>query len=189
MIMHKIKNSLGQSHQYIEKFVKEGDTVIDATCGNGSDTLFLAGLVGKTGKVFSFDIQEKAIEKTTKKLSNANLIDRVVIIKDGHENMDIYINKDVKAVMFNLGYLPRGDHNISTKSHTTICAVRKAMNFLVTGGIITIVIYCGGDSGFEEKEKVLDFLKDIDQKHFIVMKTDFINQSNWPPILICIEKL
>ncbi|MFZ5989764.1 MAG: class I SAM-dependent methyltransferase [Bacillota bacterium] len=187
--MQTIKNSLGQSHEYIEKFVVKGDTVVDATCGNGNDTVFLAGLAGETGKVYSFDIQDKAIRKTTEKLNHLGFKDRVEVIKDGHQNMDRYVKGSVKAVMFNLGYLPGGDHNIGTRAETTIEAIGKAMDITVAGGIITIVIYYGGDSGFEEKNRVLEFLHGIDQKEFIVMRTDFINQSNCPPILVCIEKL
>ncbi|MDQ2085777.1 class I SAM-dependent methyltransferase [Herbivorax sp. ANBcel31] len=187
--MQTIKNSLGQSHQYIKTFVKEGDTVVDATCGNGNDTIFLAQLVGKAGKVFAFDIQDRALTKTNKKLHDLKIENRVSLIKDGHENMDFHVDKNIKAVMFNLGYLPGGNHNISTKADTTICALKKAMDLLVTGGIITLVIYYGKDSGFDEKEKILTFLECINQKKFIVMKTDFINQSNCPPILVCIEKL
>ncbi|GAE89054.1 class I SAM-dependent methyltransferase [Acetivibrio straminisolvens] len=187
--MQTIKNSLGQSHDYIKLFVKEGDTVVDATCGNGNDTVFLASLVGEKGRVFGFDIQDKAIANTTKKLEDLKLIDRVTLIKDGHQNMDKYVDAPVKAVMFNLGYLPSGDHSIGTRPETTIKALSKSMELLITGGIITVVIYYGGDSGFEEKEKVLEFLKSIDQKKFMVQRTDFINQANCPPILVCIEKI
>lgn len=187
--MQTIKNSLGQSHDYISLFVKEGDTVVDATCGNGNDTVFLAGLVGEGGRVFSFDIQDRAISNTTKKLNDLELCDRVTLIKDGHQNMDRYIKSPLKAVMFNLGYLPSGDHSLGTKPETTIQAISKSMELLVEGGVITVVIYYGGDSGFEEKEKVLQFLEGIDQKKFIVLRTDFINQANCPPILVCIEKI
>jgi len=96
---------------------------------------FLASLVGENGRVFGFDIQDKAIANTTKKLTDLNLIDRVTLIKDGHQNMDKYIDCPVKAVMFNLGYLPSGDHSISTRPETTIQALSKAMELLVTGAL------------------------------------------------------
>ena len=187
--MKTLKNSLKQSHQYIKTCVKEGDTVVDATCGNGNDTVFLAQLVGERGKVFSFDIQDRAIENTTKKLKDLKLEDRVLLIKDGHQNIDAYVNENIKAVMFNLGYLPGGNQNITTKADTTISAIRKAMELLVAGGIIALVIYYGKYNDSDEKEKVLSFLEGIDQKRFTAMKTEFINQQNCPPILVCIEKL
>ena len=184
-----IKNSLGQSHELIRKTVREGDTVIDATAGNGGDTLFLAQLVGESGKVYSFDIQKRAHDKTLEKLKAANLDSRVCQIHDGHQNIDGYIREKVKAVMFNLGYLPGGDHSVGTRGETTSMAVGKAMDILEVNGIITIVVYYGGDSGFDEKDQIMEYIKGIDSRQFAVMKTEFVNQINCPPILICIEKL
>ncbi len=187
--MPKVGNSLSQSHKYIENFVEEGDIVIDATAGNGNDTLFLAQLVGGRGHVYSFDIQQIALDRTAEKLDKIELRDRVDLIKAGHENLDKYVKSNVKAVMFNLGYLPGGDHNLGTRAQTTITALEKAMELLVVGGIISIVVYHGGDSGFEEKTQVMEYLERIDPKKYLVMKTEFINQVNCPPILACIEKI
>ncbi|MCX7746610.1 MAG: methyltransferase domain-containing protein [Clostridia bacterium] len=183
-----IKNSLGQSQEMVKSIVKEGDTVIDATAGNGHDTVFLARLVGEGGKVYSFDIQERAIQNTKKKLEEHQLEKRVVLIRDGHQNMDRYAAGNIRAVMFNLGYLPGGDHTIGTRWETTLEAVKKAMDLIMVNGIVSIVIYYGGDSGFEEKEHVMEFLKGIDCRKYTVMKTDFINQINCPPIFVGIEK-
>ncbi len=188
-----IKNSLNQCHDIIRSAVKSGDTVIDATAGNGNDTAFLAGLVGDEGKVYSFDIQQTAVDRTMEKLCNEKLENRVTLICDGHEHMSRHIPEhlaeNIKAIMFNLGYLPSGDHHIGTKGSTTIEAIKSAMKLISVNGIITIVIYYGGDSGFEEKEQVLEFLHGINCKQFTVSRTEFINQINCPPILICIEKL
>lgn len=187
--MEIIKNSLAQSHDLIRRAVAEGSTAIDATAGNGNDTAFLAELVGESGKVYSFDVQEQALEKTRDRLSGKGLLDRVELIHDGHQNMDLYIREKVKAVMFNLGYLPGGDHRIGTRGDTTIAAVIKAMELIGVNGIISIVVYYGGDSGFEEKTQVMDFIAGIDCRKYTVMKTEFVNQANCPPILICIEKI
>jgi hypothetical protein len=130
-----------------------------------------------------------AIKSTENKLIQLNLRDRVELIQDGHQNMDKYVNSEVKAVMFNLGYLPKGDHSIGTRWETTIEAIKKSMNLLKVNGIISIVVYYGGDSGFEEKEHVLEYIKTIDNKKYTVMMTEFVNQINCPPILVLIEKL
>jgi len=130
-----------------------------------------------------------AIKSTENKLIQLNLRDRAELIQDGHQNMDKYVNSEVKVVMFNLGYLPKGDHNIGTRWETTIEAIKKSMNLLKVNGIISIVVYYGGDSGFEEKEHVLEYIKTIDNKKYTVMMTEFVNQINCPPILILIEKL
>lgn len=184
-----LKNSLGQSHDIIQAIVKEGDTVLDATAGNGNDTVFLANLVGASGKVFSFDIQERAIENTRQRLSEKGLLDRAILIRDGHHHLDRYVREPLKAVMFNLGYLPGGDHRIGTRGDTTIEALEKSMELLVPGGVITMVVYYGGDSGFDEKNQVMEYITGIDCRKFAVMKTEFVNQINCPPILIGIEKL
>lgn len=184
-----IKNSLHQSHEIIGKIVKPGDTVIDATAGNGGDTVFLAGLVGPAGHVWSFDIQQQALDRTLEKLKQSNLEGIVTLICDSHSDMDAYVRGPVRAVMFNLGYLPGGDHNIGTRGPSTVTAIKKATELIEVNGLVTVVVYYGGDSGFEEKEQVLDFVKTIDYKRFTVSQTEFVNQVNCPPILICIEKL
>lgn len=107
---------------------------------------------------------------------------------DGHENMDKYITHPVKAIMFNLGYLPGGDHSIKTKGETTTQAITKGLELLQTGGIITIVIYYGKDTGFDEKEKVLSFVKTLDWQRYTVLVHEFVNQINCPPIAVIIEK-
>ena len=188
-VMCIIKNSLYQSHEIIKSVVKEGDIVVDATAGNGNDTAFLASLVGKRGKVYAFDIQEKALRNTESKLREKGMLEWVELIKDGHQNMDQYVKEEVKAVMFNLGYLPGGDHTIGTKGETTAIAIDKSMELLGVHGIITIVVYYGGDSGFDEKNHIMRYIEGIDPKKYTVMKTEFVNQINCPPILVCIEKL
>lgn len=183
-----LSNSLAISHEIIKRIVKPGDTVVDATMGNGNDTLLLAGLVGDKGMVYSFDIQESALESTRKKLEKAGIEGYVKLILDGHQNIDRYVPKGIRAVMFNLGYLPKGDHSIGTKADTTIEALNKSMELLMVGGIIMMVIYYGGDSGFEEKDAVLQYIKTIDCRKYTVLVSDFVNQINCPPIAVCIEK-
>lgn len=171
-----------------KEIIKEGYVAIDATVGNGYDTEYLAGKVGCTGKVYGFDIQEKAIENTRKKLKEENLLDNVELILDGHENMDDYINEKVDSIFFNLGYLPKLDHNIKTKSETTVIALKKSLDLLKKNGILSICIYLGHDGGVEEKEAIEDLLFNLEQKNFDVLKCDFKNQKNNPPQLILVEK-
>lgn len=184
-----LTNSLNMSHEYIKKVVKNGDVVVDCTAGNGKDTLFLAKLAGYSGKVYAFDVQDMALKNTKNLLIKEGLLHRVKLIKSGHENIDNYVKFPIKAAMFNLGYLPGGDHSIQTKGETTEIAIKKLMDLLVVGGIISIVLYYGGDSGFEEKKHVLDFIKTINPKEFSVLVSNFVNRPNCPPIFICIEKI
>lgn len=184
-----LKNSLSISHDYVSRVVQPGDIVIDATMGNGNDTLFLSELVGDAGKVYAFDIQQLALDSTKKRLEAAGMLHRAELILDGHQHMDHYAPKGVKAVMFNLGYLPKGDHSIGTRAETTIEAIEKSMNMICKEGIVMIVIYYGGDSGFEEKNAVMEYFKSIDCKKYSVLVHDFVNQVNCPPIAVCIEKM
>lgn len=171
----------------IEKRINEGDTVIDATAGNGNDTLKLCKMVGETGKVYAFDIQEKAIEETKRKLLE-NSFCNAEVIKDGHEFIDKYVCGKVKAVIFNLGYLPGGDHCIHTKGETTIEAIKKSMELISDDGFIVLMIYYGKNSGTEEKLKVMDFLKQLDNKKYTVTIHDFYNRPNNPPITAVVTK-
>ena len=93
-------------HEILKTKIKEGDIVVDATVGNGYDTVFLAKVVGKTGRVIGFDIQEKALNNTKDKLIRENLEGRVILIHDSHSNIDKYIKEPINGAMFNLGYLP-----------------------------------------------------------------------------------
>lgn len=173
---------------YLENAIDEGDIVVDATMGNGYDTKYLAQKVGETGFVYSFDVQEAALKSTKKKLDKENLTHRVKLILDGHENMNKYVEGEVSCVLFNLGYLPRADHNIITKPETTIKAIEHSLNLLKPHGIISIAIYTGHEGGMEEKNSVYEFVKNLDQNEFNVLESGFINQINNPPQLVLIEK-
>lgn len=173
---------------FIESAINEGDVVIDATMGNGYDTKYLAEKVGENGCVYSFDIQEEAIKSTKKRIEKANLENRVKLILDGHENIENYVNEEVSCVLFNLGYLPRADHNIITKPNTTLKALKSSLNLLRPHGIVSLAIYTGHEGGNEEKDAVIEFVKSLDQSKFNVLESKFINQINNPPQLILIEK-
>ena len=57
--------------RFIREQVKPGDICIDATMGNGNDTLLLSTLAGSSGKVLAFDIQESALRRTEERLRKA----------------------------------------------------------------------------------------------------------------------
>ncbi len=184
-----IKNPVYIVKDIVRMITCKGETLIDATCGNGYDTVFLAELTGQTGTVFAFDIQKEAIENTRKKVECSGVSNRVRLIMAGHENIDKYVDGQIACAMFNLGYLPGSDRKTSTRWQSTITGIQKSMNLLRTGGIITIIIYHGKETGYEERDKVLEFLQDIDYKQFNVLKLDYMNRVNDPPIPIIIEKL
>ena len=181
-------NSMKIAHSMCINKLKTGDIAVDATMGNGNDTIFLGSLVGPAGKIYSFDIQKKALEATRKKVAQKCFSERIVLINDGHENMDKYIKEKVKLVIFNLGYLPGGDHNITTKAETTLSALKKAINLIEINGLILLVVYPGHPEGKIEKDILLKYTSALDQKKYNVFKLCFINEVNNPPMLIAIEK-
>ena len=174
---------------FVKQQVACGDICVDATVGNGFDTLFLAECVGPEGKVYGFDIQQSALDKTKKLLSEAGLLDRVYLFHDSHSNLGTYLSHStVKVVMFNLGYLPGGDHSLITKPETTIQALKAALPLLTTDGIITVVSYRGHRGAMEEYNAVNVFLSEINSKKYRVFCIDILNQDNLPPVLYVVHR-
>lgn len=174
-------------HQLILGFIDEGDIAVDGTAGNGHDTLILAQAVGVTGKVYAFDIQELAIENTKNRLKLANVLDRVKLINEGHEKISEYCPENIKVAMFNLGYLPGGDHSIITKGNTTLMAIEASLNKLHPKGIISIVVYSGHEGGEQEKNIVEEYLKGLDITEWRVITWKQINGSTTAPYLLLIS--
>lgn len=182
-------NSVNIARNIMSNYIKDGDIALDCTVGNGNDTLYLAKLVGENGKVYGFDIQSIALKITREKLEKENLINRVLLIEDSHENIDKYVSEKPNFIIYNLGYLPGGDKSIKTNSITTINSLEKALKLLKNNGLLLITSYTGHSGGKEEKEKVETYLKTLDQKYANILKFNFINQKNNPPILYGVEKL
>ncbi|MFD1040167.1 class I SAM-dependent methyltransferase [Virgibacillus byunsanensis] len=183
-----LKGILHFSHQLLEDTVTKGETVIDATCGNGCDTLYISKLVGEHGHVLAFDVQEQAI-KNTELLLKENTRKNVTLIHDSHTQILDYLREDtIGGAIFNLGYLPKSDKSIITKGQTTISAVNIILNLLKKGGLIVIVVYHGHEGGRSEKEAILEHVTSLDQKQCNVLRYEFINQKNEPPFILAIQK-
>lgn len=176
-------------HHILTEYIREGDCCVDATAGNGHDTAFLCGLVGPRGKVYAFDIQGKAIGNTLERLKKSGYEPRAQVICDGHENMGKYVKEEVSAVLFNLGYLPGGDHSLATKAASTLEAVKAGMKIVKTGGVISLCIYSGGDTGYEERDALLSWMEDLDPRKWLVIVHRFYNRKNDPPMAAFIIRL
>ncbi|MBC1594322.1 class I SAM-dependent methyltransferase [Listeria seeligeri] len=176
------------AHDTLRKVVRPGDYVVDATCGNGHDTLLLAELVGVNGHVLGFDIQQVAIAATKTRLENAAVSSQVELICASHATIPEYATTPVRAAIFNLGYLPGGDKKITTTADSTILSIQHLMELLEVGGVIILVIYHGHPEGKQEKQAVVRFCETISQQEFHVLSYQFINQQNDAPFVIVIEK-
>jgi predicted methyltransferase len=185
---------LNYAHKLIEQRVQPGETVVDATAGNGTDTLFLARLVGNQGIVHAFDIQQQALTATEQRLAQEQPdYSHVRLHLRSHSQLHDAVPEAAQrllgAVMFNLGYLPGGDHQAVTSADTTILALQSAAAALRKGGILTIVLYTGHSGGEEEALVVRSWAEQLPQKQFQVLEYRFMNQRNHPPYLIAVEKL
>ncbi|MEK3980837.1 class I SAM-dependent methyltransferase [Psychrobacillus sp. FSL K6-2836] len=185
----KLKRVLPFAKQLLMSTVEPGDIVVDATAGNGHDTLFLTELVGEHGHVYAFDVQAEAIYATTKRLEEANKLEITTLIQDGHENLHLYIQQKVSAGIFNLGYLPGSNHEIITTGASTQQAIESLLQLLKVGGIIVLVVYHGHQGGKEEKDSILRYVQSLPQSFVHVLSYQFLNQQNDPPFIIAIEKM
>lgn len=188
----KLERILPFGRDLLKKAVSPGDIVIDATLGNGHDTLYLAQLVGPAGRVYGFDIQEEAILSTKGRLAEHDLLDRATLFHQGHEMVTqcippIHQNRITGAV-FNLGYLPGGDKDIVTRPDTTISAIDQLLDIMAPEGIIVLVIYHGHPEGAVERDYLLRYLRTFDQNKAHILQYQFINQVNHPPFIVAIEK-
>ncbi|NLO22113.1 MAG: hypothetical protein GX119_08955 [Syntrophomonadaceae bacterium] len=184
------KNSLAMVKHILHKNIKAGDTVVDATCGRGQDTLFLAGQVGINGRVYAMDTQAAAIDSTYSLLKNQGLMDNVILIKDNHVNLGDHLNGiSPQAAVFNLGYLPGGNKKIITQPDTTIAALNQSIMVLAAGGWVTVVFYTGHEGGREEYEAVSRYLAGLPQSLVTVMEWKYTNQLNHPPGILLIHKV
>ena len=180
-----IKRPITLSHDFLAEVIDKKSIVVDATMGNGHDTAFLAK---KAGKVYAFDIQKQALDKTSQLLESQGLTNAELIL-DGHETLDHYVDEPITAAIFNLGYLPSVDKSLITKPSTTLEALTKILERLVVGGRVSLMVYHGHAGGAIEKEKVLAFVENLSQEDFATMLYQPLNQVNTPPFLIMIEKL
>lgn len=180
-------NTLSLVHDQLRRYVKPGMTCVDATAGNGRDTAFLCELVGEMGKVVAFDIQQAAIDNTNQRLRERKLDGRAWVIHDSHANLEQYVQQ-ADCVVFNLGWLPGGDHSIFTHPDSTIAAIEAGLRVLRPGGLMTVSIYYGGASGYEERDALMEYVKTIDSREYTVLVVQFANRGGDPPIPVFILK-
>ena len=175
-------NTLSMVHEFLRRSVKPGDFCIDATAGKGRDTALLCRLTGDAGRVLAFDIQEAAVAQTKALLA-------AEVIRDSHANMERYaVAETVDCVVFNFGRLPGGDPSIFTRSDTSVAALEAALRLLKPGGVIAIALYYGGANGYGERDAVMTWLETLDDRKFSVLRCDWANRRNDPPVPIFIWK-
>ena len=172
----------------LHQVITEGDTVIDATLGNGHDTVMLSELVGPSGKVYGFDIQADAVERTSALLAEHGLRERCELYAKGHQHIADHVHVPVKAAVFNLGWLPGGDKSITTLWETTQIAISAALALLVKGGVCTICAYPGHAEGDRERFALTDWLATLRPQEYNVLHHRFLNAGPGAPECFVIQK-
>ena len=180
-------NAVTYVHNVLASALNDGDVAVDATMGNGWDTAFMADLVGESGTVYGFDIQDVAIEVT--KSRTAGCTATIRLHQQGHETMSAAVDGPhqghVNAVTFNLGYLPGGDKGITTHGETTLKGLAEARSVLAPDGVISVVCYRHAE-GERELDLVRDELSSWPQEKFTVVEVEFINQKGSPPVVFVV---
>ena len=158
------------ANSWIEIVLFDGALAIDATVGNGYDTLFLAHRVGPRGTVLGFDIQKAALAGARELLKFVGSMGRVSLIHDSHSRLESYLPQDaqVQAAMFNLGYLPRGNRELITRPDTTIAAIEAVLRHLSPAGRVTVLAYRGHAGGIPEYQEVRSFLENLPEPEWLV---------------------
>ena len=175
--------------EMLSKVVRPGDAVVDATMGNGHDTLFLCRAVGPEGRVYAFDIQQQAVT-STEALLRANYVSgSASLFCVGHENMDQFVPEKVRAIVFNLGWLPGGDHSMTTRWETTRTAVIKALDLLMPGGMLVLCAYPGHNEGCRERDGLVSLFSSLCNRTFNVLHQRFLNASVGAPECFAVQRM
>ena len=183
-----LQNIIPFAHYLLQQTLPEGGNALDGTAGNGHDTLFLAQTAGILGKVWAFDIQPQALNRTRCRLKEARY-ENVQLILDGHENLKQHVSEPLNAAIFNFGWLPGGDKSLTTHTETSIPALCATLSLLKEGGMLIAVLYPGHENGKQEAEAIEQWAKNLPQEQFAVLRYGFTNRKNNPPYLLAFEKL
>lgn len=171
---------------------KLGDAkvIVDATLGNGYDTLWLATMKKRDdAQIYGFDIQTEAISNTKRRLSENNVdLQNIHLIHDTHAHLDRYIVEEIDMILFNFGYLPGGDKSITTKTDSSLVAIEKGLEKLALHGLAILVTYPGHEEGAIEDTAVHHFVSGLPWKQYKVFTYQLLNNTKKPPIVYAIEK-
>lgn len=174
--------------ELLEGALYPGARAVDATMGNGGDTRWLCEQVGEAGRVYAFDVQPRALERTRALLEERGLEVRATLFCQGHQRMAEFVPEPVDAVMFNLGWLPGAEHTVTTLAETTLPAANAALGLLKKGGLLTICVYPGHAEGARELAALEAWAAALDPGRFDAMLRRYVNQPNDPPQLIAVRK-
>ena len=185
---YELKSARYLAAEILRAILAPGDRAIDATMGNGHDTALLCSLVGPEGRVYAFDVQPAALEATRRRLAEEGLAGQAELFLLGHEHMREAVGEPVKAIVFNLGWLPGGDHRITTLTATTLPAIQQALALLMPMGVLVICVYPGHPEGEREQEMVTRLLSSLSPREYNVLMQQFLNAGAGAPLCFAVQK-
>lgn len=175
-----------QAHDYWKKLLKPGDRAIDATSGNGHDSLVLARLILPEGELFCLDAQEAALTATKARL-NAHLseaqFDKISFMKQCHSSLP-GASQTVKLIVYNLGYLPGGNKALTTMTETTLKSLEGGLERLTSGGALSITCYPGHLEGAREEAAIQNWVKSLDSKKYFTIYQQARTSSKAPSLIL-----
>ena len=181
-------NAMMAARQFLAAVLPNARCVVDATAGNGNDTLFLCQQTPADCRVVAVDIQLAAIQSATELITRHGYQDKVRWVHVDHAHLTEHVDGPIDAAVFNLGYLPGQDHSVTTNPASLGPALQGLLDLLAPGGRLTLVAYPGHGPGQAEIKFLETTLSQYPQQQFVVTRLHFINQCNNPAILYTIGK-
>lgn len=181
---HKV---LDFAHRVVARVLRAGDHAVDATAGNGHDTVRLARAVGSGGLVWAFDIQAEALKATRQRIGEEGVGDRVTLVRESHARLEDYVPKGVRVAVFNLGYLPGGNRSVLTRPASTVRALKAASRVLTPGGRIVLVAYTGHPGGQQEAEAARGWARGQAAAGWSVVRYSFSGRDGAPPEVLVVR--
>jgi methylase of polypeptide subunit release factors len=186
-----LQSAVKLAHHYWEQLLLSGSTVIDATCGNGKDTIQLLKMISPTGKIFACDIQEEAIARARKNIESElslEAVEQVCFIHGCHSLFPKEIEKDsVHLVVYNLGYLPGADKTCVTQSDTTLKSIQSALHLVKVGGALSIICYPGHAGGDEEESLIHQWSTTLSPEAWIICRHVWCNRNKAPSLIFIVR--
>ncbi len=175
--------------EILHPMIREGDVVIDATAGNGHDTVFLADAVGEGGQVLAFDVQEAALVSARERVEIAGFAGRVEFFHESHAMMSARAEPGSTAVvMFNLGYLPGEGHELTTEANETLAALEISTGLLKNGGVLSVICYPGHPAGAREADAVEKWMASLAATGWRVARYGALGTRKPAPFLLIARK-
>jgi hypothetical protein len=186
------QSHLDLAHHYWEQILQPNDWAIDATCGNGHDTLKLAHILNNTGGVIALDLQQQAIDQTTSLLQShlsPEKLPHIHLFHQSHvEFPPLAYQHPIRLIVYNLGYLPKGNKQLTTLTSTTLSSLKRALQLIVPGGMISLTCYPGHAEGAKEQQALIQELSQLSPHQWNVCQHTFLNRFQ-SPNLILIQKV